>query len=131
MHGVLPRSMSAAVRFRAVERLTPYEALLRGFGHSVTFSPDDIVEVQSCLDRALQQSPGNADYLAMLAIVQADAYGFIDQVPADNLEGALRAAHAAVEASPTNALAYHALAKVLFSRRISRPFVPRRNERFP
>jgi len=114
MHGVLPRSMSAAVRFRAVEQLTPYEALLRGFGHSVSFSPDDIAEVHSCLDRALQQSPGNADCLAMLAIVQGDAYGFIDQVPADTLDGALRAAHAAVEAGPTNALAYHALAKVLF-----------------
>ncbi len=117
MHGVLPRSMSAAVRFKASDQLTPYEALLRGFGHSVTFSPDDIVEVQSCLDRALQQSPGNADCLAMLAFVQGDAYGFSDQVPAGTLEGALRAAHAAVEAAPTNALAYLALAKVLFFKR--------------
>ncbi len=114
MHGVLPRSMSAVVRLKPSDQLTPYESLLRGFGHSVSFSPDDIVDVQSSLEHALQQSSGNADCLAMLAIVQADAYGFSDRFAADILEGALRAAQAAVEAEPTNALAYHALAKVLF-----------------
>jgi TolB-like protein len=117
MHGVLPRSMSAAVRFKASDQLTPYEALLRGFGHSVSFSPNDIVDVQSSLERALQQCSNNADCLAMLAIVQSDAYGFSDQFAADILKGALRAAQTAVEAKPTNALAYHALAKVLFFKR--------------
>jgi TolB-like protein/Flp pilus assembly protein TadD len=117
MHGVLPGNMSAAVRYKPLDQLTPYEALLRGFGHSITFSPDDIVEVQSCLDRALRQSPGNAECMAMLAIVQGDAYGFCDPVGAETLEGALRAAHAAVDAAPTNALAYHALAKVQFFRK--------------
>jgi TolB-like protein/Flp pilus assembly protein TadD len=117
MHGILPRSMSAAVRFKPSDRLTPYEALLRGFGHSVSFSPNDIVDVQSSLERALQQSPDNVDCLAMLAIVQGDAYGFSDRFAADILEGALRAAQAAVEAEPTNALAFHALAKVLFFKR--------------
>jgi TolB-like protein len=114
MHGVLPGNMSAAVRYKPLDQLTPYEALLRGFGHSITFSPDDIVEVQRCLEHALQQSPGNADCMAMLAIVQGDAYGFCDPVGAETLDGALRAAHAAVDAAPTNALAYHALAKVQF-----------------
>jgi len=117
MHGVLPGNMSAAVRYKPLDQLTPYEALLRGFGHSITFSSDDIVEVQSCLDRALQQSPGNADCMAMLASVQGDAYGFCDPVGAETLDGALRAAHAAVDAAPTNALAYHALAKVQFFRK--------------
>ena len=114
MHGVLPGNMSAAVRYKPLDQLTPYEALLRGFGHSITFSSDDIVEVQSCLERALQQSPGNAECMAMLAIVQGDAYGFCDPVGAETLDGALRTAHAAVDAAPTNALAYHALAKVQF-----------------
>ena len=117
MHGVLPGIMSASVRYKPLEQLTPYEALLRGFGHSITFSLDDIVEVQSCLDRALQQSPGNADCMAMLASVQGDAYGFCDPVGAETLEGALCAAHAAVNAAPANALAYHALAKVQFFRK--------------
>jgi serine/threonine-protein kinase len=117
MHGVLPRSMSAVVRGKPSDQLTPYEALLRGFGHSASFSPDDIIEVHACLDRALQQSPNNADCQAMLAIVQGDAYGFSDRVAANTLDGALHAARAAVEAAPTNALAYHALAKVSFFKR--------------
>ncbi len=117
MHGVLPRSMSSTVRAKALDQLTPYEALLRGFGHSRSFSADNIVEVQSCLERAVQQSPRNADCLAMLSAVQSDSYGTCEDVPADILEGALDTAQAAVEAAPTNALAYHALACVLFFKR--------------
>ena len=33
MNGVLPRSMSEAVRSRAPEELSPYEAVLRSFGY--------------------------------------------------------------------------------------------------
>ncbi len=117
MHGVLPRSMSGAVRFKRSDQLTPYEALLRGFGHSSIFRADDVVEVQTCLERAVQQSPGNADCLAMLACVQTEAYGVCDDVADDILEKALSSAQAAVEAASTNALAYHALARVLFFKR--------------
>ena len=34
MHGVLPRSMSDAVRNKAADQLTPYEALLHSFGYN-------------------------------------------------------------------------------------------------
>jgi TolB-like protein len=114
MHGVLPRSMSAAVHFKPSDQLTPYEALLRGFDYSAIFRADDVREVQSCLERAVQQSAGNADCLAMLSAVQTDAYGMCSDVATDILEGALRSAQAAVEAAPTNALSYYALAKALF-----------------
>ncbi len=117
MHGVLPRSMAASVRLKPSDQLTPYEALLRGFGHSAIFRADDVVEVQSCLERAVQQSPGNADCLAMLSAIQTDAYGVCDDVSADILEKAHRSAQAAVEAASTNALSYHALAKVFFFKR--------------
>jgi len=124
MHGALPRSMSAAVRLKPSDQLTPYEALLRGFGLSADFKPADIAEVQNCLERAVQQSPDKADRLAMLSIVQSDAYGMCDDVSADILEPAFRSAQAAVEAAPTNALCYHALAKVLFFKRNLKAFFP-------
>ena len=114
MYGVLPRSMSAAVRFKPSDQLTPYEALLRGFGHSLSFSAGDVSEVRSCLERAVQQSPGNADCLAMLSNIQANSYGVCDNVSEEILGGALEAAQAAVEAAPTNGLAYHALAVAWF-----------------
>ena len=117
MHGVLPRSMSAAVRFKPSDQLTPYEALLRAWGNSAIFRAEDVVELQSCLERAVQQSPGNADCLAMLSAIQTDAYGVCDAVSADILEEAQRSAQAAVEAASTNALSYHALAKVFFFKR--------------
>jgi len=114
MHGVLPRSMSSAVRFTPTDQLTPYEALLRGFGQSTSFSYEQVVEVQSCLERAVQQSPGNADCLAMLSAVQTERYGMCDDVGEEIIEKALRSAQAAVEAASTNALAHQALARAMF-----------------
>ncbi|MGH9602680.1 MAG: protein kinase domain-containing protein, partial [Terriglobales bacterium] len=117
MHGVLPRSMSEAVRLKAADQMSPYEALLRSFGYNERFTPEDLSEVRTCLERAVQQAPGNADCWAMLSLMYANEYGHWDNAGPDSLERALRAARRAVEAAPLSSLPYYALAQALFFRR--------------
>ena len=117
MHGVLPRSMSAAVRLKAADQMSPYEALLRSFGYNERFTPEDLAEVRNCLERAVQQSPTNGDCWAMLSLVYANEYGHWDNAGPDSIEQALRAARTAVEAAPLSSLPYYALAQALFFKR--------------
>src|SRR5438874_8152280 len=78
MHGVLPRSMSEVVRRKSADQMSPYEALLRSFGYNERFTPEDLAEVRTCLERAVQQAPGNADCWAMLSLMYANEYGHWD-----------------------------------------------------
>lgn len=117
MHGVLPHSMSAAVRLKAADQVSPYEALLRSFGYNERFTPEDLAEVRTCLERAVQQSPANADCWAMLSLMYANEYGHWDNAGPDSIERALRAAQTAVEAAPLSSLPYYALAQALFFKR--------------
>ncbi|MGH9365792.1 MAG: protein kinase domain-containing protein, partial [Thermoanaerobaculia bacterium] len=117
MHGVLPRSMSEAVRIKAPDQMSPYEALLRSFGYNERFTPEDHAEVRTCLERAVQQAPGNADCWAMLSLMYANEYGHWGNPGPGSLERALRAARTAVEAAPLSSLPYYALAQALFFRR--------------
>jgi len=117
MHGVLPRSMSEVVRLKAADQMSPYEALLRSFGYNERFTPEDLAEVRTCLQRAVQQAPGNADCWAMLSLMYANEYGHWDNAGPDSLDRALRAARTAVEAAPSHSLPYYALAQALFFQR--------------
>src|SRR5207253_5439023 len=92
MHGVLPRSMSEVVRLKAADQMSPYEALLRSFGYNERFTPEDLAEVRTCLERAVQQASGNADCWAMLSLIYANEYGHWDNAGPDSLDRALRAA---------------------------------------
>jgi serine/threonine-protein kinase len=117
IHGVLPRSMSEVVRLKAADQMSPYEALLRSFGYNERFTPEDLDEVTTCLERAVQQAPGNADCWAMLSLMYANQYGHWDNAGPDSLDRALRAARKAVEAAPSHSLPYYALAQALFFQR--------------
>jgi adenylate cyclase len=117
MHGVLPRSMSEVVRLKAADQMSPYEALLRSFGYNERFTPEDLAEVRTCLERAVQQAPSNADCWAMLSLMYANEYGHWDNAGPDSLDRALRAARKAVEAAPLHSLPYYALAQALFFQR--------------
>ncbi len=117
MHGVLPRSMSEVVRLKAADQMSPYEALLRSFGYNERFTPEDLAEVRTCLERAVQQAPGNADCWAMLSLMYANEYGHWDNAGPDSLDRALRTARTAVEAAPSHSLPYYALAQALFFQR--------------
>src|SRR5258708_4048539 len=115
-YGVLPHTMSEALRGRDPRELTPYEAVLRSFAHFPRLSAEEHAAARTALERAVQQAPGYADALAMLSMLYRDEYAHLFNVLPDPLGRALSAAARAVEAAPSNHLAYHALAAAQFFR---------------
>ena len=116
-YGVLPRSMSDAVRSKAAEELSPYEAVLRSFGYFARFTPEEHAAVRAGLERAVEQAPGYADAWAMLSMIYGEEYRFRFNVGPDPLGRALHAARRAADASPSNHLVHLALAQALFFRK--------------
>ena len=116
-HGILPHSMSEALRGKRPEELTPYEAVLRGLSQVISVNPEEHASVRAGLERAVEEAPGNADCWALLSNLYREEYAHGFNLKPDPLGRALAAARRAVEISPSNHLAYHALATVLFLRR--------------
>ena len=114
MHGVLPRSMSELLRNRTPEQLSPYEAVLRSFGYCERVTAEELAAARSGLESAVRKAPTYADAWAMLAFlcIQDYAQGF--NLQPDSLTRGSTAAQRAVEAAPSNHLAYFALAQALF-----------------
>jgi TolB-like protein/Tfp pilus assembly protein PilF len=121
-HGILPHTMSESLRGRAPDELTPYEAVLRAFGQGFRRTSEEHATVRACLDRAVEEAPRYSDAWAMLALTYVDeqTHGY-NQRP-DSLDRALEAARRAVDAAPSNALAYHALAWTMFFRKEHQAF---------
>ena len=117
MNGILPHSMSEAVRSRDPDQLTPYEALLRSFSYYARLTAEEHAAARAGLERAVQQAPGHADCWAMLSMLYADEYKTGFNVRPDPLGRALDAARRAVELAPSSHLAPHALASALFFRK--------------
>ena len=113
-HGVLPRSMSEALRSRAPEQLSPYEAVLRSFGYWERVTPEDLDAALSGLESAVQKAPAYADAWAMLALLCVQEYGQGFKLRPDSLTSGLAAARRAVEAGASNHLAHCSLAQALF-----------------
>jgi|SRR5882672_8051240 len=116
-YGVLPHTMSEALRDKNPQQLTPYEAVLRSFAHFPRLSAAEHAAARAGLERAVQQSPGYADGWAMLSMLVREEYTHGFNVRPDPLGRALTAARRAVEAAPSNHLAYHALASAQYFRR--------------
>jgi TolB-like protein/Flp pilus assembly protein TadD len=114
MNGVLTRTMSEALRDRTPEQLSPYEAVLRGFGYSQRATPEDLAVSRTALELAVQKAPAYGDAWASLAIlcVQDYAQGF--NLQPDSLTSGLAAARRAVEVAPSNYMAHCSLAQALF-----------------
>jgi TolB-like protein len=114
MNGMLPRSMSEAVRSRDPEQLSPYEAVLRAFGYFERITPEDLAAARSGLESAVKKAPAYADAWAMLALLCVQEYGQGFNLRPDSLTSGFAAARRAVEAGPSNHLAYFSLAQALF-----------------
>ena len=116
-YGVLPRNMSEALRNQDPKQLTPYEAVLRSFAHFPRLSVVEHAAAEAGLERAVQQAPGYADGWAMLSMLYREEYTHGFNAKPDPIGRAHAAARRAVEAAPSNHLAYHALASAQFFRR--------------
>jgi TolB-like protein/tetratricopeptide (TPR) repeat protein len=116
-YGVLPHTMSEILRNREPEQLTPYEAVLRSFAHFPRLSVEEHAAARAGLERAVQRAPAYADGWAMLSMLVREEYTHGFNVRPDPLGRAHAAARRAVEAAPSNHLAYHALASAQFFRR--------------
>ena len=113
-YGVLPHNMSEALRNKDPEQLTPYEAVLRSFAHWMRLSAAEHAAAEVGLERAVERAPGYADALAVLGMLYREEYTHNFNVKPDPLGRALAVARRAVEAAPSNHLAYHALASAQF-----------------
>jgi tetratricopeptide (TPR) repeat protein len=118
-YGILPHSMSQAVRSKPSATLTPYEALLRSFSYVERVTAEEHAETRSALERAVEQAPSDSDCWAMLSILLTDEHihGF-SNAP-DLLTRALQFARRAVDTNPLNHRAHQALAWALCYRKES------------
>ena len=114
INGVLPRSMSEAVCSRGPDELTPYEAVLRSFRYFDRVTSEELTSARSCLEKAVQKAPTYADAWAMLALVCVQDYAQGFNLQSDSLTCGTMAAQRAVEAAPSNHLAYFSLAQARF-----------------
>jgi serine/threonine-protein kinase len=114
MNGVLPKSMSEALRSRPPEQLSPYEAVLRSFGYLARVTAEDLAAARTGLELAVRKSPAYADAWAMLAFLCVQDYGQGFNLQQDSLASGLAAARRAVETATSNPLAYCSLAQALF-----------------
>jgi TolB-like protein/predicted Zn-dependent protease len=117
MNGVLPRSMSQAVRGRTPEQLSPYEAVLRSFAYFEIYTPEELSAARSGLETAVRKAPTYADAWAMLSYLCAQDYIHAYELQANALEIAVSAARRAVELGPSNHLAFFSLAQSLWSQK--------------
>ena len=116
-YGVLPHSMSEALRLKPLDQLTPYEALLRSFGYFERVVPAEHAAARSALERAVQQAPGDAEIWAMLSMLYGEEYRFGFNAAPDPLGRSLQAARRATAAAPSSHYAHLALAQALFFRK--------------
>ncbi len=121
-HGILPHTMSEAIRSKSPELLTPYEAVLRGFSYAERISPEEHAVARAALERAVQLAPSYAYAWAMLSFTITDEYQMGFNAKPDSLERALHAARRAVELDSSGHRGYQALALVLFYRRETQAF---------
>ncbi|HXI02827.1 MAG TPA: protein kinase, partial [Candidatus Saccharimonadales bacterium] len=111
LSGVLPRTMSEQLRHRDAKGLSPYEAVLRGFGYYERITAKEHAEVRSALERAVEEAPDHADCWSFLSRMYAEEHKHGFNARLDPVGRALEAARRAVAAAPSSNLAYHALAQ--------------------
>ena len=112
--GILAHSMTDALRNRDPETLTPYEAVLRSFGHYQRVNATEHLAARTALEQAVKRPPDRADCWANLALLYREEYTHGFNLQPDPLGRALAASRRALDAGPSNHLAQAALASTLF-----------------
>ena len=120
--GILPHSMTELLRNRDPEQMSPYEAVLRSFAHFQRINAVEHAGARAALEQAVQNPPDRGDCWAMLSMLYREEYTHGFNLRPDPIGRSFAAARRAVEAAPSNHLAYHALASALFFRRETEAF---------
>jgi len=116
-HGILVRSIAAAIRKKGDAQLSPYEAVFRVFSLHEQMTAQGHAACRDLLERVVKEAPDEGDCWAMLATLYSDEDWFGFNLRPDPLGRALAAAQRAVEFAPASALASQAMAQSLFMRR--------------
>jgi len=113
-YGILPHTISDALRRKPDDQLSPYEAVLRAFSYFERITAEEHARVKQILEQAVRRAPEQSEIWAMLSTIywHEHALGFNPQP--DSLDRALVAARRSVDGAPTNNLGYSALATTLF-----------------
>jgi TolB-like protein/Flp pilus assembly protein TadD len=114
--GILPHSMTEALRNRDPESLTPYEALLRSFGFHQHVSEEEHLAGITALENAVKKAPDHAECWAMLSWLYRAEYTHGYHARPDSMDRSLTAARRAVNLTPSSQLAHAALASAHFFR---------------
>lgn len=120
--GILPHSMTELLRNRDPMQMSPYEAVLRSFAHFQRINAVEHAGARAALEQAVQNPPDRGDCWAMLSMLYREEYTHGFNLRPDPIGRSFAAARRAVEAAPSNHLAYHALASALFFRRETEAF---------
>jgi len=116
-YGILPHSMSEAVRNKPVEQLSSYEALLRGFGYYERVTPEEHAAARPILEQAVAEAPGHSAAWAMLSMLYGEEHRFGFNALPDSLGRSLEAGRRAVRAAPGSNVSHLALAQAHFFRK--------------
>ena len=120
-HGILPHTMSEAIRGKSPDQLTPYEAVLRSFSYAERITPEEHAIARAALERAVQVAPTLCLCLGHAFLVIVAEHQGLNPQP-NPLERALQAARRAIELDSSGHRGYHALALVLFFRKETQAF---------
>ena len=123
-HGILPRSIGAAIRKKSEDQVSPYEAVFRVFSLHETMTPQEHAVCRDLLERVVRDAPDSADCWAMLATLYSDEDWFGFNLRPDPLGRAAAAAQRATDLAPASLLALQALAQSLFMRHEWQAFRP-------
>jgi TolB-like protein len=115
-HGVLPHTMSEALRDKKPEEMSPLEAVFAGFRWSERATLKEYLTARVATERAVQIAPGYSYGWAMLSLLLTSEFRSPNRQP-DSLDRALQAARKAVELDATNHRAYEGLALAHFYRK--------------
>jgi adenylate cyclase len=116
-YGVLPRTMSEALRTRSEHSLTPHEGVLRAFGYFTRITPDEHAIVRRILEHSVREAPDHADSWALLSMIYRGEFAQGYNAGPNPLDRALAAAQHAADLAATQALGHYALAAVFFFRK--------------
>jgi TolB-like protein len=116
-NGVLVRSLAASLADRNTDELTVAELVIRFYGYSQHFRPEEHRRLRAAFERALVLQPGHAQGWACLSILYEQEYSQLLNPLPDPHQRSFEAANRSVELDPTCHAGWRSLAALHFFER--------------